>query len=291
MPSQVVQVQGTSVSVSVAPTENLNPSSLPTMAVLDCTAREIQYQSGTAAEIDVTTFCSTAKEFRLGLDDPGQFTFSGHWVQTDAAHKVIKASALDKQVRLFIVTFSDGSEFRATGFVSQRSFGAAVDGVVTGSFTVRLTGSVLEIDGDGGEVDPENDTRPRFFVATPTAHTSGTQAFLDDAVVLTGGTVGGRAGSFLLRTQAVGESEADAANNYGWVAVLASATTGGLVFVDASNVPGDWNGAGLSGPNTGSSPSPAVSTVTFTDANGHVWRLFRQDYPNANPTPSTWTIS
>lgn len=146
MPSQVVLVQGTTLQVSVDPVDTTTPSPMPEMASLDCTAREIQYQSGTANEIDVTTFCSTAKEFRLGLDDPGQFTFNGHWVQTSEAHAVIRQGALDKQSRLFVVTFEDGSTFSALGFVSQRSFSAAVDGVVTGSFTIRLTGAVSEVD-------------------------------------------------------------------------------------------------------------------------------------------------
>lgn len=283
MPSEVTLVQGTSVKVSLSPTSVLQPSTLPTMATLDCIGREIQYQSGTASEIDVTTFCSTAKEFRLGLDDPGQFTFNGHWVTRNAAHKVIAAAAVDKQPRLFIVTFADGSEFRATGFISQRSFSAAVDGVVTGSFTIRLTGAVLELDGDDAPPpDGADDTRPRYFVAPPTAHTTGTQGFLDAATVVPGSTAGGKAGTFSLQTTS---------GNYGWLAVLASSSTGGVVFSDASNIPGDWNGAGLSGANTGSSPSPAVSTVTFTDAEANVWRLFRQDYPNANPTASNWTIS
>lgn len=281
MPSQVVTVQGTSVKVSVLKNENIAPVPLPTMAVLDCTAREIQYQSGTANEIDVTTFCSTAKEFRLGLDDPGQFTFTGHWVQKDAAHKVIAAAAIDKQVRLFIVTFPDGSEFRALGFVSQRSFGAAVDGVVTGSFTIRLTGAVMELDGDE-EIDPTLDTRPRYFVAPANAYNTGTQGFLDGATVVPGSTLAGRSGTFPLQTTDT---------NYGWLAVLASVTTAGLVFTDSSDVDGDWNGAGMVGPNSGASPTPAVSTTLFEDANGHNWRLFRQDFPNANPTVSNWTIS
>lgn len=149
MPSQVVLVQGTTVQISSAAETDVAPSPLPTMVSLDCTARQIQYQSGTANEIDVTTFCSTAKEFRLGLDDPGQFTFTGHWVQTDAAHAVIRTAAADKQTRLFIVTFEDGSTFSALGFVSQRGFDAAVDGVVTGSFTIRLTGAVAEVDATG----------------------------------------------------------------------------------------------------------------------------------------------
>lgn len=149
MPSQVVLVQGTQLQISATAVEELNPSPMPALVTLDCTAREINYQGGTAAEIDVTTFCSMAKEFRLGLEDPGQMTFNGHWVMTDAAQAVLRTAASDKATRLFIVTFEDGSVFKVLGFVASRSFSAAVDGVVTGSFVIRLSGALEEIPASG----------------------------------------------------------------------------------------------------------------------------------------------
>jgi predicted secreted protein len=149
MPSQVVLVQGLSIEISETEVDVLSPSPLPLFATLDCIGREIQYQGGTATEIDVTTFCSTAKEFRLGLEDSGTMTVTGHWVQTNPAHAVIRAAASDKQTRLIQVTFEDGSVFKCLAFVSQRSFSAAVDGVVTATFNFRLTGPTQEIDASG----------------------------------------------------------------------------------------------------------------------------------------------
>lgn len=149
MPSQVVLVQGSGLQISTTAVSELAPSPMPTMVSMDCTAREINYQGGTAAEIDVTTFCSTAREFRLGLEDPGQFTITGHWVQTDPAYAVLRTAASDKQTRLFVVEFSDGSTFSVLGFVASRGFSAAVDGVVTGTWTIRLTGSTLETEPSG----------------------------------------------------------------------------------------------------------------------------------------------
>lgn len=149
MPSQVVLVQGLTLQISVDPVNELNPSPLPQFASLDCVGRELQYQGGTATENDVTTFCSTAKEFRLGLEDSGTMTLTGHWVQGTPGHTVIRTAAADKQPRLIRVTFEDGSVFQALALVSQRSFSAAVDGVVTGTFNFRLTGDTLEIDPSG----------------------------------------------------------------------------------------------------------------------------------------------
>lgn len=146
MASEVVLVQGISVKVSVGEVTTLTPSPTPTFATLDCIGREISFQGGTASENDVTTLCSTAKEFRLGLQDSGTMSVNGHWVQGHEAHNEIRTAAADKKTRLIQVTFSDGSIFKALALVSQRSWSAAVDGVVTASYSFRLTGDTAETD-------------------------------------------------------------------------------------------------------------------------------------------------
>lgn len=146
MPSEVLLVQGLSIRISNNEVTELSQSPSPASAVLDCIGREIQYQGGTATENDVTTFCSTAKEFRLGLEDSGTMTVTGHWKQGNAAHNVIRAAAADKKTRLVEVEFEDGSIFRTLALVAQRSWSAAVDGVVTATYNFRLTGATEEID-------------------------------------------------------------------------------------------------------------------------------------------------
>lgn len=146
MASSVVLVQGTSITISTTEVTDLTPSPAPATATLDCIGRDITYTGGTASEVDVTTLCSTAKEFRLGLEDSGTMSVSGHWVQTHAAHQAIRTAAADKLSRLIVVTFDDGSTFSCLAFVSQRSWTAAVDGVVSATFNFRLTGATLETD-------------------------------------------------------------------------------------------------------------------------------------------------
>jgi hypothetical protein len=146
MASEVLLVQGISIRISTAASTDLTPSPYPTSATLDCIAREITFQGGTATEIDVTSFCSTAKEFRLGLQDSGTMSVTGYWKQGHAAHTVIRAAAADKLTRLIEVEFVDGTIFRALALVSQRSFSAAVDGVVSATYSFRLTGDTVEID-------------------------------------------------------------------------------------------------------------------------------------------------
>jgi len=113
MPSSVVLVQGTSVKISVNTVATLTPSPAPSYAILDCIGREVTFTGGTASEIDVTSLCSTAKEFRLGLQDAGTMSVTGYWKQGHPAHTVIRVAAGDKRTRLIEVRFEDGSIFRA----------------------------------------------------------------------------------------------------------------------------------------------------------------------------------
>ncbi len=124
------------------------------------------------------------------------------------------------------------------------------------------------------------DTRPRFGLGNANAWTVNPAALLAGMTPIAGSINDGRDGTFSLTTTT---------GNYGWVAVVASATVSGLRFFDGLGY-GGWSGAGLPGNNNGESPDPSVSSVTYDDGTT-VWRFFRQDYINANPTPASYTIS
>ena len=143
MSSKVILVQGSSLQISKEEATSTDSTGL-TFESLDCTGKQVQWQGGQATENDVTTLCSTAKEFRLGLTDAGTMTVTGHWLSGDAAQKVIKAADRDKKPRLIELTFSDGSIFASQALVQQRSFDGSVDGVWSGTFSFRLTGEPRE---------------------------------------------------------------------------------------------------------------------------------------------------
>lgn len=124
------------------------------------------------------------------------------------------------------------------------------------------------------------DTRPRFFVAPANAYNTNTAALVAGGTPLTGGTNGGKSGTFSLTTSA---------GNFGWVAVLASAVGAGIRVYDGLGY-GGWSGAGLVGNNTGSTTDPSTPTQPYTDASG-TWALIRQDYINANPSAANYTVS
>ena len=124
------------------------------------------------------------------------------------------------------------------------------------------------------------DTRPRFGLGVANAWTVSPAALLAAMTVVPGSVNNGRAGTFNLTTSA---------GNYGWVAVVASVTTGGLRFFDGIGY-GGWSGAGLAGNNLGASPDPSESAITYNDG-VTTWRFFRQDFINANPSPAPYTLS
>lgn len=119
------------------------------------------------------------------------------------------------------------------------------------------------------------DVRSRYGTAAANVYSVGTQAFLSSmAAVGSNNTV---AGTF---------SISPSAGQYGWFAAPAALSASGVTFTEILG-PGGWSGAGLAGNNTSTSPSVSASTTLFTDVNGTVWRLFRQDYANAADTFTT----
>lgn len=149
MSSKALLVQGTTLQISTQEATSTAPTGL-TMADLDCTARQLQWQGGQATEHDTSTLCSTAKEFRLGLSDSGTLSVTGFWKSDDSAQKAIKAADKDKKPRLIVVTFPDRSKFTCLALVQQRSWDAQVDGVVGATFNFRITGEVEETEPPAG---------------------------------------------------------------------------------------------------------------------------------------------
>lgn len=101
--------------------------------------------SGSATEIDVTTLASTAKEFRQGLRDFGSISVELIRNQDDLGQKEMFDAMGLQAVRTFIVTLPTSTANVGTfeGFVQSLSTDINADGVVTGSATVRITGTVV----------------------------------------------------------------------------------------------------------------------------------------------------
>jgi hypothetical protein len=102
--------------------------------------------SGKAAEIDVTTLASTAREFRMGLQDFGSVTLNHNW-NLDDAGQIALYNAMDGQTaQQFIITLPATNPsvtknvWTATVYVLSMEVSVEANGVAVGTTTLRVTG-------------------------------------------------------------------------------------------------------------------------------------------------------
>lgn len=100
---------------------------------------------GQASDIDKTTMISTAKEFGVGLSDTGTFDVELNYVEADVAQVEMKLGLLDSSERWFRIIKRNGGISAMKGSVRSLSETGAVDGIFTGSLSVRLSGTKYEV--------------------------------------------------------------------------------------------------------------------------------------------------
>ena len=109
-----------------------------------CELTGADQQDGTADEIDVTTVCSTAKEFEVGLSDSGTLTLNYNYAPNSTiqdAFRAAKKAGTEVAVR---ITFPNaGGTIVMIGSIQQSSFTGAVGQVWTGSTQIKLTGEIF----------------------------------------------------------------------------------------------------------------------------------------------------
>lgn len=95
---------------------------------------------GSASEIDITNLDSLAKEFRLGLTDPGQFSFNLDYDGTNVGHIALRAKQVSGIQSTFKLVLPNTSGVSFNGFVKKFSLAGGVDAVVKTAVDIRLTG-------------------------------------------------------------------------------------------------------------------------------------------------------
>lgn len=116
----------------------------PLLYTAFCELTGVDQQDGTTDEIEVTTICSTAKEFETGLSDSGTLTLNYNFAPNtpvQAAFATAKKAGTEVAVR--IVFPNNGGTIVLIGSVQQSSFSGAVSGVWTGSTSIKLTGEIF----------------------------------------------------------------------------------------------------------------------------------------------------
>lgn len=97
---------------------------------------------GEASEIDVTNLSSTAKEYRLGITDPGKFSIEVDQDNTDAGQLAVRASQAAGTLKSYKLILPDGHTFSFTAFCKKFASSLGVDQVVKGSIDFRISGAI-----------------------------------------------------------------------------------------------------------------------------------------------------
>lgn len=119
----------------------------PLVFIETCQHRSYSGFDGQAAERDVTTLCSTAKEKKTGLQDFGGMSVELHYVEDDpfqVEFKLAKSDNFGRWMRL-----KKANKFWKVWFGYPRSLSdsGSLDGDNTGTASVTIDGEVYEIPG------------------------------------------------------------------------------------------------------------------------------------------------
>lgn len=134
MSQNIINAQGTVFKIGAAAT--------PTVA--DATVCIISFSGfdGEANEIDVTTLCSTAKEYRLGLRDQGNFSIEINFDPADSGQIAIETAQATGAVRACELVLSNNAKATFNALVKSFSKTGGVDDVLKASVNMRITGDV-----------------------------------------------------------------------------------------------------------------------------------------------------
>jgi hypothetical protein len=107
--------------------------------------RSIEGPNQEASEVECTTFDSTgfAREYLLGLSDPGNMTVELAFDPQDAGQQIVLNLQSSRRLAAFKIVFpTTGHTITGTGYVN--SFGPSfpVDNLVTASVGIRVSGPI-----------------------------------------------------------------------------------------------------------------------------------------------------
>lgn len=100
---------------------------------------------GQASELDATNLKSTAKEFLLGLQDWGNFSFDVHRDFNDAGQQALDAAKRAGTKKKFKLTLPNGKTKTFDAYCKNSPLEGAVDSLLKSSgVTLRITGDVVD---------------------------------------------------------------------------------------------------------------------------------------------------
>jgi predicted secreted protein len=103
----------------------------------------------TAAQIDVTSFDSAAREYIAGLRDGGEISFEFNFVGDDASQAALRADFAAGKLSNYEIDLNDGtvalpvaSKYAFAASVTALGNSFAVDDKISGSCTLKISGAV-----------------------------------------------------------------------------------------------------------------------------------------------------
>lgn len=109
-----------------------------------CELTGANQQDGAADQIEVTTICSDAKEFEQGLSDSGTLQLDYNAAPLSSVQTALReAKVSGDQIAVKIVFPNSGGTIIVIGTVQQQSIQGQVNGVWTGSCTLKLSGPIF----------------------------------------------------------------------------------------------------------------------------------------------------
>lgn len=109
-----------------------------------CELTGANQQDGGADQNDVTTICSTAKEFEQGLSDSGTLSLDFNWAGNQTVQAALRAAKISGDQLAFKIIFpNSGGTIIMIGTVQSTSFQGAVNGIWTASAQIKLTGEIF----------------------------------------------------------------------------------------------------------------------------------------------------
>ena len=133
MSTNAIKAQGTTLGLGSG-----SPVSYTTIAEI----KNFNGPSGGPSVIDVTDLSSTAKEKVAGLNDNGQLSFECNFVPGNTQHEALKTAKENGSIVQIQLTFSNAVVWTFSALVTNISVSGGVDGVVTASVTLEITGDI-----------------------------------------------------------------------------------------------------------------------------------------------------
>lgn len=129
----VLDAQGTAITI-----ENVSA-----VATTIGEVKSYSFGDGAASDIDITTLASTAKEYRQGLQDFGDLTLELNRDPADAGQVVLLEAKAAQATREVVITLASSEVATFDAYVKSVSTEGAIDGVLTGTATLKITGTVV----------------------------------------------------------------------------------------------------------------------------------------------------